>query len=141
MLSLEEIIHCGADPASLPDGKLDQENDLLERVNKVRVAWNKPMTVTSGVRTLADHLRIYAQKGITDKSKIPMKSKHLETVTTAAAVDIADPGLEITKWLKANPDILEDAGLYCEEGNANWLHCQNQPFGSYTPGGTRWFKP
>lgn len=141
MLSLKEIIHADIEPDALDPDKLANEQDLLDKVNKVRTQWNKSMTVTSGIRTLADHLRIYAQKGITDQSKIPMKSKHLENMVEAAAVDIADPGLAITQWLKANPDILEDADLYCEDGNANWVHFQNKPFGSYKPGGTRWFKP
>ncbi len=141
MLSLKEIIHADIAPEALDPDKLANQQDLLDKINKVRTAWNKPMTVTSGIRTLADHLRIYAQKGITDQSKIPMKSKHLENMTSAAAVDIADPGLVITQWLKDNPDILEDADLYCEDGNSNWIHFQNKPFGSYKAGGTRWFKP
>lgn len=137
MLSLEEIIHCGKAPENLDPDKLAQEQDLLDRVNKIRTAWGKSMTVTSGVRTWADHLRIYAAKGITDVNKIPKKSHHLETETSSAAVDIADPGLEITKWLKDNPNILEDAELYCEEGNANWVHFQNLAPAS----GHRWFLP
>jgi hypothetical protein len=141
MLSLKEIIHADIEPNTLDPEKLKNEEDLLVKVNIIRAKWNQPMTATSGVRTLADHLRIYAAKGITDKSKIPMKSKHLETTADAAAVDIADPGLKITAWLKANPDILENAGLWCEDGNKNWVHFQNQPFGSYKAGGTRWFIP
>ena len=144
MLSLKEIIHADIEPDALDPDKLSNEQDLLEKVNQIRTKWGKPMTVTSGIRTLADHLRIYAAKGITDQSKIPMKSKHLENMTQAAAVDIADPGLEITKWLKDTDEgkqALEDADLFCEDGNSNWVHFQNKPFGSYKPGGTRWFKP
>jgi len=141
VLTLKEIIHANIEPESLDSDKLENEQDLLNKVNIIRTRWNKPMTVTSGVRTLAEHLRIYAQKGITDQSKIPMKSKHLENTAGAAAVDISDPGLEITEWLKDNPDILEEADLYCEDGNSNWVHFQNKPFGSYKSGGTRWFKP
>lgn len=139
MISMKEIIHCGAELESFSEEKQAELKDLLERVNIVRTKWAKPMTVTSGVRTWADHLRIYAEKGITDLDKIPKKSKHLETVD-AAAVDIADEGLLITEWLKANPEILEEAGLWCEDGNKNWVHFQNKPFGSYKEGGTRWFK-
>jgi hypothetical protein len=141
MLSLEEIIHCGKAPQDLDPAKLAQEQDLLDRVNKVRLAWGKPMTVTSGIRTWADQLRIYAAKGITDLAHIPSKSHHLETVLDSAAVDIYDSGLEITAWLKANPNILEDADLWCEDHNANWVHFQNKAFGSYQSGGTRWFNP
>lgn len=111
---------------------------LLDRVNKVRAAWGKPMTVTSGLRTMEDHLRIYREKaekaGVPfDESKVPMKSKHL----IGAAVDIADGGLIITAWLKANPDALEDAELWCEAGNSNWVHFQCIPPTS----GNRWFIP
>ena len=138
MLSLEEIIHCGKAPDDLDPAKLEQTKDLLDRVNKVRAAYGKPMTVTSGIRTWADHLRIYAAKGITDVSKIPKASHHLETVTDSAAVDIADPGLVITAWLKGDgAAVLEDAGLYCEQGNSNWVHFQNVAPKS----GNRWFLP
>lgn len=144
MLSLAEIIHNGTAPDDLNQDKLEQEKDLLERVNKVREAYGKIMAVTSGVRSWQEHLRIYAQKGITDLNLIPKKSKHLETVTDAAAVDIADPGLLITSWLKNTPEgkqAMDDADIWSEDGNSNWWHVQNKAFGSYKPGGTRWFKP
>jgi hypothetical protein len=144
MMTLKEIIHTDIDESALDPKKLEQCQDLTDRVNIIRAKWGKAMSVTSGVRTLKDHLRIYAQKGITDQSKIPMKSKHLENVTSAAAVDIADPVLALTKWMKNTPEgqaALEEANLFCEDGNLNWVHFQNQPFGSYKPGGTRWFKP
>lgn len=106
---------------------------LLKRTNKIRTAWGKPMTVTSGLRTMEDHLRIYAAKGITDVSKIPMQSRHL----TGRAVDISDPKLELTAWLKLNPEHLENAELWCEEGNKNWVHFQ-----TVAPlSGKRWFLP
>jgi uncharacterized protein YcbK (DUF882 family) len=110
---------------------------LLDKVNIIRKAWGKPMMVTSGLRTLAHHLAIYAAKGITDQAKIPMKSKHL----LGAACDISDPKLEITHWLEQHTEILEQADLYYELGNSNWLHLQIIPFGSYKPGGTRGFNP
>ena len=106
---------------------------LLDRVNKIRALWGQPMTVTSGLRTMADHLRIYAEKGITDPAKIPMHSRHL----IGAAVDIFDPGLVITYWLKQNPKFLEDAQLWCELNNLNWVHFQILPPAS----GERWFLP
>lgn len=112
--------------------------ELLEKVNKIRVLWGKSMIVTSGLRTMEDHLRIYAQKGITDQSKIPMKSKHLY----GQAVDIYDPDLSITNWLKENDSkILVDINLWCEEGNKNWVHFQCVPYGSWMQGKSRWFLP
>lgn len=107
---------------------------LLDRVNKIRALWGKGMTVTSGLRTMEDHLRIYREKGITDPKKIPMQSRHLYGM----AVDIFDPKLELTAWLKQNnSQRLADVQLWCEEGNANWVHFQILPPKS----GNRWFLP
>jgi len=106
-------------------------------INKLRELYNKPMIITNCVRTMEEHIEIYRKKGITDKSKIPMKSKHLY----AQAIDIADSNLELTNWLKNNPDIMQNLDIYCELNNSNWCHVQISPFGSYKPGNTRWFNP
>src|ERR1035437_5836880 len=68
-------------------------DDLVTKVNAVLSAWGKPVVVTSGFRSIADHTRIYAAKGI---STPPMTSKHL----TGQAVDVYDPDLSLTSWLK-----------------------------------------
>lgn len=101
---------------------------LLERINKIRSAWAKPMTVTSGLRSQAQQDQLIAQ-GKSSASH----SKHL----IGAAVDIYDPELQLTAWLKADPDLLELAQLWCEEGNTNWVHLQIFPPAS----GNRWFLP
>ena len=107
---------------------------LLMKINKVRTAWGKPMTITSGLRSLSDHLRIYAEMGITDENKIPMKSKHL----SFEAVDISDPDGSLMAWCLANQHILEDAGLWCEEkDDKKRVHFQIVPPRS----GRRFFKP
>jgi hypothetical protein len=112
---------------------------LLQRINKVRSAWGHPMKVTSGLRTMAHHLQIYAQKGITDKSKIPMKSKHL----FGAAVDIYDPAKTLQKWCLANEKLLKSIGFWMESFTAtpNWCHFQIVPYGSYADSKSIWFKP
>ena len=108
---------------------------LLDKVNQIRSAWGKPMTCTSGLRSMEDHLRIYAAKGIKDESKIPMKSKHL----TGEAADFSDPKQELQKWCLDNTDKLEEIGLWCEDFSAtiNWIHFQIVPPKS----GNRFFKP
>lgn len=108
---------------------------LLAKLNLVRSAWGKPMTSTSGLRTMADHLRIYAAKGITDQSKIPMKSKHL----SGEADDISDPKRELQAWCKANEAKLAEIGLWMEDFSATptWVHFQIVPPKS----GKRWFMP
>lgn len=110
--------------------------ELLKRINIVRAAWGKPMVVTSGLRTMQEHLRIYSEKGITDRSKIPMASAHLQGM----AVDIADPDGALKLWLtsdRAGISALERADLYCEEGTVGWLHFQARRPKS----GNRWFNP
>jgi len=136
VITMKELLK-NTDFNTLPKDHQDNLTKLLDAVNIIRTAWGKSMTVTSGYRTMADHLRIYKAKGITDQSKIPMKSKHL----VGAGVDVSDPDLSLTKWLKEHPELLEKAGLFCEAGNANWVHFQCLPFGSYKSGGTRWFNP
>lgn len=109
--------------------------EVLLRINKIRTAYNKPMTVTSGYRTMQDHIRIYNAKGIMDLKKIPMQSRHLY----GKAVDISDPNKDLQKWCLANIKMLEDVGLWLEDFSAtpNWVHFQIEPPKS----GKRMFKP
>lgn len=124
MISLAELYH-GHDPATIPADILANLDELLPKVNVIRAAWNKPMIVTSGYRTEEDQARI---------NPSAPKSKH----TTGNAVDISDPDLSITAWLKSDgANLLVEQGLYCEEGNSNWVHLQDIPPGS----GHRWFYP
>lgn len=133
MISMSELLH-GAKFEDQCGGVQYALQTLLQRVNVIREAWGKPMTVTSGLRTKEDQIRIYAAKGITDESKIPWNSQHL----TGGAIDIYDPDLSITAWLKENDSqLLVDNKLWCEEGNANWVHFQINPPHS----GVRWFLP
>ena len=108
---------------------------LFGKINQIRDEWNNPMLVTSGFRSMDDHLRIYREKGITDHSKIPMKSKHL----FGQAVDISDPNKELQGWCLNNENALEFIGLWCEdfESTPNWVHFQIVPPAS----GKRFFKP
>lgn len=137
-ISLTELIK--ATPwNSLPKDTQKNLMILLERINKIRDAWGKPMIVTSGLRTMEQHLAIYRAKGITDQSKIPMKSAHL----VGAAVDISDPDHKLQEWCKTNEAILESIGLWMEDFSAtpNWCHFQCNPYGSYIKGKSIWFIP
>lgn len=112
----------------LPKEHQDNCMILLERINKIRQAYGKPMQVSSGYRSMEDHLRIYKNKGITDPNKIPMQSKHL----SAAAIDIADPNQELQKWCLNNISLLENVELWCEDFSATskpsaWVHMQIFP--------------
>lgn len=135
MITLKEIIGL-TEFSSLSQEMQDNLNTLLERVNKLRKLYGKPMRVTSGLRTMESHLAIYAKKGITDQSKIPMRSQHLR----AAAIDVSDPKQELQKFiLGLSEQELEELGLWYEDFSAtfSWVHCQIYPPKS----GKRFFKP
>ncbi|NDE09892.1 MAG: hypothetical protein EBZ95_04910 [Chitinophagia bacterium] len=136
MITMEELIH-QVQLESLSEEIQNNLNILLERINKVRSEYGKKMIVTSGLRSMDDHLRIYAEKGITDKSKIPMKSKHL----IGAAVDIYDPVGELNQWCKDNEEFLRDLGIWLEIRQGNWQHFQILPYKSYNNQKTIFFNP
>jgi hypothetical protein len=100
---------------------------LLVRVNKVQERYGKlQFVITSGLRTLTEHLAIYRKKGITDPKKIPMKSKHL----FCQAVDIEDKDGKFYAWIQKNETIIQEIGLYYELGTRGWVHLQIIPPGS-----------
>jgi len=148
MIMMEDLLNHKGDfgDVDVPTG--DNLMELLGKVNKAEERCPiKGWKATSGIRTWEDHTRIYKnlaknkkrpfEDGIYIESKVPKKSKHL----FGQAVDIYDPGLKITAWLKANPEVLEELGLWCEEGNSNWVHFQIVPHGSWKPGEDHWFIP
>lgn len=101
---------------------------LLIRLNRVRTEYNKPMTITSGLRSDAQQKALIAS----GKSNAP-KSKHL----IGAAADVADGDGAFYDWCKANEHLLEEVGLWCEERMGGWQHLQLYPPRS----GKRWFNP
>jgi hypothetical protein len=95
---------------------------LCDKVNQFCAAYGHYPIITSGLRSMADHLAIYAKKGITDLSKIPMGSSHLK----GCAVDLYDPDGSFKQWVLKNLEIAEQLGLYFEDfaSTINWLHIQ-----------------
>lgn len=110
MIKLEEL-----NPHNYPETEeiSTNLNILLERINKIRMVWGYPMTVTSGLRSQADQTRI---------NPSAPKSKHL----IGAAVDIADASGSLKAWLKSNLDLLDSANLWCEsfDSTPTWVHFQ-----------------
>ena len=98
---------------------------LLARLNEFREAYGKPLRVTSGYRSMNKHLEIYAKKGITDQSKIPMKSNHLFGLA-ADLVPIEDDIKHLHDWVLDNVKLCEELGLYFEkfDYSPTWLHVQ-----------------
>lgn len=113
--------------------------ELLEKMNKVRALWNKPMTVTSGFRSKEDHLRIYKEQAekagkVFDEKKVPMGSKHLY----GQACDISDPDGKLFDWCKENEAKLAEIGLWMEEKDSQ----KRVHFQIIAPkSGNRFFKP
>jgi len=107
--------------------------DLYKRVKKLETLMGENFVVTSGYRTVEDHLRIYSEKGITDQTQIPMASKHLKGM----AVDILDSRNVIKKRLEAKPSLLIDCQLWAEKETDGWCHLQTVPPKS----SNRWFYP
>lgn len=139
-ITLKEILQDKVEMKDLPAETQMNLMILLQRVNKVRDLYGKPMRVTSGLRTIEDHLRIY--KDIANKknepfdpSKVPMKSTHL----SGEACDFYDPKRELQAWCIANEKTLEKIELWMEsfEDTPNWTHFQIKAPAS----GKRWFKP
>jgi uncharacterized protein YcbK (DUF882 family) len=134
MITLDELLS-GNDFDDQSPAIQSNIQELLVKVNKIRAAYNRPMFVTSGLRSLEHHLEIYAKKGITDRARIPMKSRHL----SGQACDVSDPNKELQKFILSNVKLLEDSGLYCESFvfTTSWVHFQEVPPLS----GRRFFMP
>lgn len=134
MITIDELLSNQASFDSLDKKVQDNLKELHKRINIVRLAYGKPMIVTSGLRTLKHHLEIYARKGIYPP-KVPMKSNHL----SGRAVDFADGNGELKKWVKDNIKLMEEVGLWLEDFSATktWCHFQINPPKS----GNRFFLP
>ena len=129
MIELKELLK-GAKFESLPVEVQWNLNCLLIKLNKIADLYKKPMIVTSGLRTLEDHLRIYREKAAKEgksfnQQLVPMKSKHL----TGGAADISDPKKELQKWCLDNQPKLQELKLWCEDFayTPNWVHFQVMP--------------
>ena len=131
MITFNEILH-GHSINDVPMTAQINIQELVKRINVVRAEWNVPMIVTSGFRSWQEHASIYYKMG----KPAPKGSQHL----IGASVDIADKDGHLYEWLKDNPEVLDKADLYCEEGTRGWCHFQINPFRSYVKGGSRWFK-
>lgn len=132
MITLNELLS-EHNISELNDEQKNNLNILLERINQLRVAWAKSMTITSGFRSKEDQLRIYRSRGVPD-DKIPMNSAHLK----GCACDVLDVDGSLMAWVKLNELLLISIGLWVEDD-------VSQPrvhFQIYAPkSGHRYFKP
>ena len=91
----------------------DNLDILLQKINVIRAAYGKPMTVNSGWRPASINGMI---------PNAAPKSNH----TTGMAVDIADKDGALMNWCLANLDLLTATGLYLEDFRytPTWCHFQ-----------------
>jgi len=88
---------------------------LLEKLNKFRAAYGKPMFVSSGYRP-----------GKYNKSAGGAKNScHL----TCEACDFKDSDGKLKQFIKDNPKVLEECDLYQEhpDSTPTWVHLQTRP--------------
>jgi hypothetical protein len=115
MISFTELLH-GHVVTDLTIAEQHNLEDLQRKVNIIREAWGKPMTVTSGFRTEQDQLRI--------NPKAP-NSAH----RSGKAVDIQDTDGSLRNWVLKNLDLMQQQGLYMEDFRytKGWVHFSSQP--------------
>lgn len=132
MISINEIVKPGDDP------NVDQLNNLRilnYKLNCVRQFFGKPLTITSGFRTVPEQMEIYLKLG----KKPPLGSMHL----FGAAADVADSDGILKKWILDNLEFMENQFLFMEDFDATptWVHLQIYSYGSWAPGKTHFFLP
>jgi hypothetical protein len=114
MITMKEL-----NPHNYPMSPVVEKNMkiLFDRMNEIRQAYGKPMTITSGLRSDAKQMELIKQ----GKSKA-IASLHL----AGAACDILDKDGSLGKWCLENEAILARIGLWCEHPDytKGWLHAQ-----------------
>lgn len=144
MISLDEICKPDIFNKVPVDHQLNMAH-LHYAANSLRSHYKKPLTVSSGYRTLEDHKRIYEKinvKRINDGLQMisaPMGSQHL----IGSALDLYDPTFQIKNWIVDHLELAERLDIYFEDFDATggvgggWLHMQ-----LWSPAsGKRFFKP
>lgn len=118
MISKDEIL-MGRDkkyPKEYTKEISDNVDKLLEIMNKVRKAYNKPMIIASGWRPAE------INEGTSNAAK---SSNHLKGL----AVDIKDTDGSLWKWVLLNLNLMKDLGIYLEDKRwtPTWVHFQIVP--------------
>lgn len=115
----------------LPQEYKEDYKNLLTKVNQfLFLGGFTGQKITSSFRSLEHHLSVYAKKGITDKSKIPLQSNHLY----GRALDLLDTDYKLKNFArKEDHKVLKFLNLYMEGKNSKgedatptWLHLQTK---------------
>jgi zinc D-Ala-D-Ala carboxypeptidase len=115
MISAKEVLMGRAELQDLPEDLQKNLEDLLIKLNKFRALYGKPMYVSSG----------YRPPDVNKAAGGGSKSAHL----TLQACDFSDKEGSIFEFIKNNPDVLKQCGLYMEDPRwtKTWVHLQTRP--------------
>lgn len=132
-ISVDEYLMGRATLDTLTPEQVGNVNTIVPRANELLERFGEYRAVTSGLRAMADHKRIYAEKNAKRKAQglpeipVPMGSKHL----SCEAVDLADANDKLKAWLKTAEGLkaMEEIGLWQEDPSATdtWVHVQCVP--------------
>lgn len=97
-----------------PEMEVNLEN-LVKAVTPIRIAWGKPMVISSGYRPASINASVGGAK--------------LSAHQTCQAVDIVDKDGKLAEWLLNNLTLLEDNGIFMEDPRFTngWVHLQTRP--------------
>jgi hypothetical protein len=132
-ITVDEYLMGRATLATLSSYMVGNTNTIVPRVNQLLDRFGQYRKVTSGLRAMADHQRIYAEKNAQRKAQglppipVPMSSKHL----SCEACDLEDADGKFKTWLKTDDGLkaMEEIGLWQEDPSATptWVHVQVVP--------------
>lgn len=97
------------------DAHINNALDLLARVNRIRIWYNRPMIVSSGYRTPMHNAEIGGAQG----------SLHCQ----CRAIDIRDRNGEFCNWCLNNLPYIAETGLWMENPmyTPGWVHLDTRP--------------
>ena len=115
MITIDEVL-MGRDKATpLTPEQWRNLADLMGRINIIRAAYGKSLSVSSGYRPAAQNAAAGGAK----------QSSHM----SCQAVDFRDTDGEFAKWCLANMDLIKKVGLFLEDPKhtPTWVHLQTRP--------------
>ena len=124
------------DPEAIPLEYLENFKAMVTIIMQIESDLGIKFLVTSFFRSMSHHFRVYAAKGITDTTKIPMLSTHL----FCNGIDVIIVGMTVKQMHDLfTEEFLERYGLWMEHPahTPGWGHLQRVPYKSWKPGMSR----
>lgn len=109
-VSVTEFLMGRIEPSKLSQEQLANMNTLIPKINDFLEAFGEKRAVNSGYRSSEANAAAGGKP----------KSNHL----ICAAIDLSDVDAKLYNFARKNEALMEKLGLWCEERQGNWLHCQ-----------------